>query len=610
MRNAKERNKLLGKIAELEQGSVNYFDVEKEFFLIDSENLSEVQTRFYGYSIQADGIYEEDNLTPEAVKGLDGRGCYVYVEARDEKITIKQDLNGSWGIYLFSHDDYFALSNSFFRLLDHVKFRYPLTLNRDYCYHLMLNTLTSHAYSETAVNEIQMVERNAILQIDIAEKNLKLKMIDYKEHSISLDSKEGIATLDRWVALWGKILRNIAKRTDRLSMDLSGGFDTRVPLAIMLNSGIDCKKLSINSFTDHAHSEDYKIATEIAKHYDFALNEPFPECRIVNYSFCDSLNIDLYHRQLFKKLPSCPLQRTVEKSYRLSGYAGENIRGNWFRFNQSPMEFAKTQSNRARRYSPALAKKMSRSMKTILQSAYRSICKKYKIEDRNSIEIVQYLYQETRTRSHFGKNTVGRYFTNTFILAPALDPIVRTLRIDTPECPDPKLLIAVIFTRYEPDLLTFPFQGERFIAPETIAYAKSLNERFPRLKTTEENDDKEFHLQPIDIRTEKIFVKERNNPKIPEQLSRRFLKAAFDSSRTYGLFTAYFDAELYNHAANFYNNNKGSREKYSHSIYGIAKVLEDVEISRRNHPLYCDAKRFIEEDFAQVHVPDPIPPTE
>lgn len=77
MRNAEEHKKLLEQVAALERNSINYFDVEREFFLIDSDNLSNVQPRFYGYSIQADGIYEEDNLTPEAVKNLDGRGCYV-----------------------------------------------------------------------------------------------------------------------------------------------------------------------------------------------------------------------------------------------------------------------------------------------------------------------------------------------------------------------------------------------------------------------------------------------------------------------------------------------------------------------------------------------------
>ena len=98
MINNDERKNLLEQINEIEKESINYFDVEKEFFLIDSDNLKQVRPKFYGYSIQNTGIYEEDNLTAEAIDALDGRGCYVYVEVKDDKITIKQDLNGSWGI--------------------------------------------------------------------------------------------------------------------------------------------------------------------------------------------------------------------------------------------------------------------------------------------------------------------------------------------------------------------------------------------------------------------------------------------------------------------------------------------------------------------------------
>ena len=42
--------------------TTNYFNVEKKFFFIDSNNLDSVRTRFYGYSIQDTGIFEEDNL--------------------------------------------------------------------------------------------------------------------------------------------------------------------------------------------------------------------------------------------------------------------------------------------------------------------------------------------------------------------------------------------------------------------------------------------------------------------------------------------------------------------------------------------------------------------
>lgn len=204
MRDVEEHKKLLKQISELEKNSVNYFDVEKEFFLIDSDNLHTIQTRLYGYSIQATGIYEEDNLTEEAAKNLDGRGCYVYVEVKNGKITIKQDINGCWGIYLFRHGDYFALSNSFFRLLDHVKYRYPLTVNRDYCHYLMVEFVAVQSYSQTAVNEIQFVARNAVIHADILKKNLEIELIDYKEHSVPLDSERGIKILDRWVEFWGK----------------------------------------------------------------------------------------------------------------------------------------------------------------------------------------------------------------------------------------------------------------------------------------------------------------------------------------------------------------------------------------------------------------------
>ena len=56
MINADEHKKLLAQITELEKNSVNYFNVEKEFFLIDSDKLSQVRPKLYGYSIQRSGI--------------------------------------------------------------------------------------------------------------------------------------------------------------------------------------------------------------------------------------------------------------------------------------------------------------------------------------------------------------------------------------------------------------------------------------------------------------------------------------------------------------------------------------------------------------------------
>ena len=513
MINTEENKKLLAQIAELEKNSVNYFDVEKEFFLIDSDNLPQarpqvddlmyrqdlhsmnidsnnspqMRSRLYGYSIQSTGIYEDDDLTPEVVAGLDGRGCYVYVEVKDGKITIKQDLNGSWGLYLFRHGDYFALSNSFFRLVDHVKVKYPLTVNRDYCHHQVTDNLCSISYSETAVNEIQLVDRRAILQIDIAKKTLNIELIDYKEYTVPLDSEKGIATFDNWVEFWGNLLRNVTNQTKFFTADLSGGFDTRISLALLLNSGIDLNEIQVYSTkgTDHTFPEDYAIATDIANHYDFKLNQPHPPNEYVNRSCFDVFNINLYVLQLFSNIPRFDFRKPVNKHYSFSGSSGETLRSYW---QMLPEELKSMYRRNAASFSPNLSRELSHSIDNILESTFKGIRDNYKITNKDSKKIPRLVYREARNRSHFGKHFLADYLAcNRVRFSPALDPKVITLRLDTTECADQNLLMSLLFVRYAPDLLKFPFDLNRSIAPETIAYAQKLNERFPLRPKNENN---------------------------------------------------------------------------------------------------------------------------
>ena len=483
MINAEEHKKLLAQVTELEKNSVNYFDVEKEFFLIDSDNLAEVKTRLYGYSIQATGIYEQDNLTEDAVKNLDGRGCYVYVEARDGQITIKQDLNGCWGIYLFRQGDYFALSNSFFRLLDHVKFKYPLTVNRDYCHYVMVDRVAIQAYSQTAVNEINLVDRSATLQMDIAAKNLEIELKNYREHSVPVDSEEGIKILDNWVEFWSKILGHIAQNTNFIEADLTGGFDTRIHFVPLLHSGVDLNQIRIHSSTDKSSTtavEDYAIASQIAEHYGFKLNNPLPTRQFLNFSLADAWNLDSYCQQTTRNLPTVFFARKgVEKIYLLKGLSGEVLRKTW---HMPPQKFISNQCSMANCYSSALAQNLARSIQTIVESVFSSICNKYKINDSDSLDIPQYLYHETRTRNHCGKEIVGHYLKNAITIIPSHDPEIQTLKLKPSQCQDYNFLMILLFTRYAPDLLKIRF--DKFHeAPDLenlVPYAQKLNERFPR----------------------------------------------------------------------------------------------------------------------------------
>ena len=484
MRNAEEHKKLLEQITELEKNSVNYFDVEKEFFLIDSENLSQVQTRFYGYSIQADGIYEEDNLTEAAVTGLDGRGCYVYVEVKDGQITIKQDLNGCWGIYLFRHGDYFALSNSFFRLLDHIKFKYPLTVNRDYCHYVMVDFVAVQSYSQTAVNEIQYVARNAVIHIDArTARSLEIELIDYHEHTVPLDSAKGVAILDRWVEFWGNLFRNLVQRTKFIQSDLTGGFDTRIHFVPLLHSGIDLTKIRFNSDKDDSNpviQEDYAIASQIADHYGFKLNQQFPAARqSINYSLADAWNADAYAQQTVRNLPSMfNTRKGIDKLYYLKGLSGEVFRKMW---HMPPKKFIARQCSPTKRYSGLLAQELACSLQTSIESVFNTVRDKYHIEDPNSVDIPQYLYHETRARTHCGKTCLNAYLKNIVTIVPAYDAEMQTLQLKTSDCPDYNLLMILLFTRYAPDLIKIRFDKfhENLDLENLVPYAKEINERFP-----------------------------------------------------------------------------------------------------------------------------------
>ncbi|MBD3879894.1 MAG: hypothetical protein SR1Q5_09515 [Quinella sp. 1Q5] len=599
MINADEHKKLLAQIKELEQDSVNYFDVEKEFFLIDSDNLATVQTKFYGYSIQQSGIYEDDNLTAEAIANLDGRGCYVYVEVKDEQITIKQDLNGSWGLYLFRHDTYFALSNSFFRLLDHVKFKYSLTVNRDYCHHLLLNDLCSHAYSETAVNEVRLIERNAIIRINIKDKNLKTELIDYRENTIPLDSQEAMTIFDHWIEFWSGVLRSVIQNTRFFTADLSGGFDSRISWVPLLCTETNLNGIKISSIkgTHHTYKDDYEIASNIAAHYGLKLNQSLPKNQSFNLTFSDIWNIDYYSRQTFHKSHNLLIsmsQTSVEKTYALNGYGGETIRRYW---QGSPKKQIQNQNARTRNYSPALSYELFNSMKTIFESGFGSIRNKYKIKDEDSEDIPQYLYQETRCRHHFGKVTLINYLKGNVQLSPIMDPELRTLLLTTPECSDPNLLMALIFIRYRPELLNFPFDSGHSIAPETIEYAHKINKHFLRHMTTTQVASKQtFHLQSRNLRAEKFLISKHENKPISARMLQACLKMAFYSSKTYGLFHSYFDQELY------FNENPRVNDGFHYcTVLGIVKVLADVEISNHNQPLYRDVQTLLYRDFVTIH---------
>lgn len=582
-------------------GSENYFDVEKEFFLITSDNLQEAKTRFYGYSVQESGIYENDNLTEEAAAGLNGCGAYLYVEVKDGKIKIRQDFNGSYAVYLYRNGDYFALSNSFLRLLEYVKTRFPLSFNRDYANYHLATWYSNHiAYSDTLIKEIQTLERDIVIEIDIQEKTLAFHKIDYKESSLWINSAEGLEVLDRWFLRWTRIFRKLKEKTDQIQVDLSGGFDTRIMFLLMLQSGIDLNEICVGSINDdlYTHREDFKIASEIAEYYGFGLNHEVFKSSGLSYSVEDALNLSLYLKMGFHKEMHFKRAKYEWKRYRVSGAGGESVRAY---YSMTAQAFREQVCREANQYSKSIQEDMVVSIKSLVDDAYQVMKEKHHITDDNSTDYPLYLFQEIDNRAHFGKGVLEDYFSNTFNMNPYIDPDLLRLRLNDPECKDNNLLMAVMYVRYCPKLLDYRF-ARGGMDSETVKFAQKINEKFGDFKRTESNEAGEDSVFHVNVWDEKVaeLISASPNRLFPVDAPERYLKSVFDSVGLRKLFATCFDEEIYCLADAFYRK-KGVYHpmRYCYSVIAVAKAIEDVIAARAAspHTLVEDMERYIHENY-------------
>lgn len=122
------------------------------FFIIDSNNLKLVNSKLHGFAIHNNKIIQNESYDDHTI--FDGNGTYIQVIKSGDDISIYQDFNGSFGIYIFEKDDYFSISNSFIKLVEYIKCSHKIILNEDYAKYFISVDLCSLSYSETLVNEI------------------------------------------------------------------------------------------------------------------------------------------------------------------------------------------------------------------------------------------------------------------------------------------------------------------------------------------------------------------------------------------------------------------------------------------------------------------------
>lgn len=532
--------------------------IQDNFFIVTSDNCKETKSKIYGYAIDKDQILINSQINCDLQN--DCYGCYVNVQKLQNYLKISQDYFGSYGLYLYKQDNYWALSNSFLYLLNYLKSKVLLSINNEFIKSFLAAPSASLCYRNTMVKEVEMLPKNAIVTINSDTKEIKIEYCSQKERYISINSKEGIELIDNWHKKWGCVINSLINSNQCINFRLSGGKDSRVSLATLFHSNINLEKINFYSAKDnlYTHSEDFDISSKISKILNFSLNT-FEKEERYKMDPSENLNSSLLVKCGFhKELMFSHFWRN-KTSFAITGSGGD-LRDLW---ESSVPDFINDWKNRTICNSVNLAGSLEDSLLETKAQIDNDI------GDISEYSANDYFYKNGRQRNHNGKANVESFLSNVIILSPLMDPLLYKLTQKIGKNNDNDLLYSVIYDRFLKPINDIPFDSSRIVIDETWKVAKQINKEFP-------------FVQDNSITKEdfKIYCS-REKPTISNKTesSLDVLNNIFNSNAVKEYIYNFFGEEVYYRALAYYKNSYhsyiyASGLVQSYLIYNIVKTSE------------------------------------
>lgn len=444
--------------------------MKENFFVIDSEELEQVPSWLYGMAFDGKSIVT-DIATFDDKTYLKYSGSFIAIRKSDNNIRIYQDGNGTYGIFLYKEDGYFALSNSFMLLFEYLHFTKGKNLDIDHGYacHFLTIPMCSIAYTSTLCKQIKILPPNVEVEIRVAEKIITTKFIPDAE-KIDIYSEEALALVDAWISKWASFMQNLQSQNVPFTIDVSGGFDSRLSLSLALAADIDRSKVNFYSAVGYSVKDDLPIAEALAEKLKFSLNACVYKGGWSSLPAADSWNLSMltqlgtHHTPYFRDATYSPSR------FRFSGQGGETIRNHWY---VTPSYFEECMVA-----CDISEKNLSLSGIEFLWGELARLDRVYKGNSGDKYKaLVHRLYEVGRARYHFGRYFVSAQIVNLMLFAPLYDMSLRRINCVSHGNVDHDLLMALILTRIDEKLVDVKFNDGKSIAKDCIRRAIEINKK-------------------------------------------------------------------------------------------------------------------------------------
>lgn len=446
--------------------------LETTLFVVSSDNYRNIQeSHLYGYCFTEKEFLRDCAIDTENAISIDSPGCFIAVIKEPEQLRIIQDGTSFFQLYMYHHDNYWAVSNSFWKLCDYLKPKHKLTLDEIYCEQFISSGVSPLTLKRTLANEIEILPPRTEIRI-----NETFSLIEHTSDlvdKIPVNSQEAMALVDKWVSKWATIIRSIYDAGFKIKLDLSGGYDSRVSLALALASGIDLNSDQVIIYSRGPSKvygdEDWEIASAIADHFSFSIQSKYDAENAVHLSGRDRFEINRLILSNCHREPYFPGAYYESPVFYLNGLAGENVRG-WKQRDDFLNFFKNPYGQSSIHYIPVIAQRE-------LLKDWDKLPVFNKVAQINEKERNRYYMMTVRSRNHFGVVAFQNYLLN-YIQVPNFNDI-DILRIGLIEEVDPVSLFTIILHRTCPDLLEFPVEGKRSFSKNGRELAKKLADLYP-----------------------------------------------------------------------------------------------------------------------------------